>query len=275
MTEITVKIDLEAYKKMMGYADLIDAEYIGFLVIEQEDNDIIVKDVILPYQKVTSGDCEFDDTMFSVITENKNINPEKIKGWIHSHNNMEVFWSSTDEDTIKKLGRRMPFVVSIVVNKEHKMKTRVDIFRPFRVTLDDVTTKIDFYNKEFLEELKKEVDERVEIASYTYRKECPYRKKKNYHECKYASYSACPYNNPECPKINKYGRWYDRDYDREEDFLSSRDVCPFLGIECYSESCDGCAFLEETALDGYVFFEYRGKNCILYYWREGYGFSVS
>jgi len=160
---MVVKLCIEElpYRKAMKLAEMIDAEYIAFLVVEQREDKIVVKDIILPYQEVTSSSCEFDEKMFSVITESKNINPEEIKGWLHSHCDMSVFWSATDESTIKKLGRRMPFVVSIVVNKKRDLKARIDLFRPFRITLDDVEVEILWDDSDLEEELKREIEERT------------------------------------------------------------------------------------------------------------------
>ena len=256
------------YRKAMKLAEMIDAEYIAFLVVEQREDKLVVKDIILPYQEVTSSTCEFDEKMFSVITENKNINPEEIRGWLHSHNDMSVFWSGTDEDTIRKLGRRMPYVVSIVVNKKRELKARIDLFRPFRITLDDVETKILWDDSDLEEELSKEIEEKITKREYRFNwkpRECPF--KNDYSKCRFPSYSNCPYTNRDCPK-NDYS--YLRNAKSLKDNLDEDFLCIFTGDICTEYGwCRACPLFYQLIEDDYtITFKFRGKEFILYYWDE-------
>ena len=69
-----------------------------------EGTDILVTDIHIPKQTVTSTECLFDkddqaDIVFKVTMQDDNV----INGWIHSHVNMHTAFSCTDDATITKL----------------------------------------------------------------------------------------------------------------------------------------------------------------------------
>jgi hypothetical protein len=64
----------------------------------------------------------------------------RIKLWWHSHGDLGVFWSTTDEANIQRLANSS-YMISIVGNKDRKSLTRIDLYQPFHVTLNDVRTE--------------------------------------------------------------------------------------------------------------------------------------
>lgn len=66
---------------------------------------------------------------------------EDIVFWIHSHNTMGVFWSSTDNACVVEFGRaedRDGYLASIVFNNKFDSRCRVDMFNPSHITFDDI-----------------------------------------------------------------------------------------------------------------------------------------
>jgi len=199
----------KAYLKLKYYTLEVNGEVIGFLVIDDTDN-LLVEDVILPKQEISSTTCDFNSLQFDTLISGNNIDISKIKGWFHSHDTMGLGFSHTDDNTIDKLGRRMPYVVSIVTCKRNNnisLQAKIDIFRPIRVEEElDVITVVEDDNQ-LRDDIKNEIKERVTKKSVvTYHPKgdvvCPYP----FGQCDYKSYQFCPYVNSQCPK-NKYRRW--------------------------------------------------------------------
>lgn len=110
-----------------------------------ENTDILVTDIHIPKQTVTSTECLFDkddqaDIVFKVTMEANNV----INGWIHSHVNMHTAFSCTDDATIEKLlDYTDDYVISICVNKKQSLNGRVDYisnnkFGRFVETVDNI-----------------------------------------------------------------------------------------------------------------------------------------
>jgi len=68
--------------------------------------------------------------------------PSTLKFWWHSHANMDVFWSGTDNSTINRFSS--DWLVSMVSNKRGQFKVRFDVFHPIRMCLDDMNVGIGY-----------------------------------------------------------------------------------------------------------------------------------
>jgi len=200
----------KAYLKLKYYTLEVDGEIIGFLIID-DVNGLLVEDVILPRQEISSTTCDFNSLQFDTLLSDNNIDISKIRGWFHSHDTMGLGFSHTDDDTIEKLGRRMPYVVSIVTCKRRNnnidLEAKIDIFRPIRIEERlDITTEIEDDNQ-LRQLVQNEIKERVSkrrVVIYHPRSDvvCPFPSG----QCDYKGYQFCPYVNSKCPK-NKYKRW--------------------------------------------------------------------
>lgn len=110
----------------------------GLGVIVVEDGKPTVKHMRLLEQTVSSGEVDWSDDAHPDYLEWL-YTPEEnggagftetsygIYSW-HSHGNMSVFWSSTDQDFINKVGLTVPYVFSSVFNTKGDVKHRVDMF---------------------------------------------------------------------------------------------------------------------------------------------------
>jgi hypothetical protein len=65
----------------------------------------------------------------------------QLRAWVHSHADMEVFWSNTDDRCIEGL-QGNPYTVSVVVNRKGDVRARIDVFHPIRVVIDDVPVNL-------------------------------------------------------------------------------------------------------------------------------------
>ena len=61
-----------------------------------------------------------------------------LDSWIHSHADMDVFFSTTDVKNIQQAFSQSPYVLSIVVNRSGKMLARLTQSSPFTIEVDGV-----------------------------------------------------------------------------------------------------------------------------------------
>ena len=161
-----IRISGKAYQKMKFYTQLADGEIAGLLIVGKDTEGMLIDDVILFEQTAGASIVELskDDMgkfMRDMITQNKADIIPKIRGWWHSHSDMGTFWSTTDDDCIKRLMKRMDFVISIVTNKAETMKVRIDCKKPFKFSIDDYPAVAIMDDIPLFVECKKEVEEKV------------------------------------------------------------------------------------------------------------------
>jgi|TARA_R100000501_G_C2592098_1_gene91778 proteasome lid subunit RPN8/RPN11 len=116
-------------------------EWMATLIGKQEDNYMLVDEIQIFEQEVSGSTCELTDKGNEDMAKTENI------GWIHSHNTMDVFLSSTDVDTANFNG------ISLCVNNKLEFDGKIRKLLPCGVyALLDV-------------ELETEIDEDEEITS--------------------------------------------------------------------------------------------------------------
>ena len=161
LLDIAVFIDGEAWAKMRHWVKLAGNDEVSCLglIDEIKDNDriiaLIVSEIYLLEQTVSGGDTELDDKAVAnlmIQLAADGIDTSRLRCWIHSHAGMKTFWSSTDEECCSQLANNS-YSVSIVTNLRGNLLTRIDIYNPFRVTLNKVPTQIHCACSKELEEL--------------------------------------------------------------------------------------------------------------------------
>lgn len=161
MVKIFIKPDL--YIKLFEYAKSVNHEISGLGAIKYNpDTHIInIEDIYLLRQRSTVGDTEIQPDAIAQLLLDPNIDPSTIKFWWHSHGNLGVFWSQQDESCINGLGQSMDWLVSLVIDRKHHYRLRLDIFRPQRITMDNLTLYIPFNidKKQLLAEVRSKVND--------------------------------------------------------------------------------------------------------------------
>ncbi len=100
-----IKITVNAMRKIKSYAALMKGdECYGFLVCPEGKNDGIITDAVLaPGQRVCAGSADLSEAGASEAkAEIENMNAKALGFW-HSHGNMGVFHSSTDNHNLEEL----------------------------------------------------------------------------------------------------------------------------------------------------------------------------
>ena len=97
--------------------------------VEIRGQQLYIPDIlhVLPMER-GPGHVELDmDELAKFLTQHVRAgkNPERVRLWFHTHVNMSVFFSGTDEDTIKRLAAMMPLVVAVVTNQSGEALWRI------------------------------------------------------------------------------------------------------------------------------------------------------
>ena len=131
--DLCVEIEAEAWECVRQWTQMADGEFSCLGIVE---DDLYVPEVFLLEQECSDTATELDPESIAALLVGLD-RPEKARCWIHSHADMQCFWSNTDEGCIEGLANES-FLVSIVVNKAGDYRCRLDLFQPVRLTIDKV-----------------------------------------------------------------------------------------------------------------------------------------
>ena len=150
--KIRVLYSLKAYRKMRQWVEMAKGEVSGLGLVSEESTptgqllQYIVTDIFLIKQQCSGTDTLLDSGaigQFMIELVQQNIDVSKIKLWWHSHGDLKTFWSATDEQCVRDL-TNSSFMISTVTNKEESLLTRIDLYRPFHVTVNNIETDIQY-----------------------------------------------------------------------------------------------------------------------------------
>jgi hypothetical protein len=154
----------EVEERMRHYTNLAAGEVSGLGTVEEFDGGFLVTDLFLPKQTCSPGGTDLDqESVATLIMEldQAGKDPGALRFWWHSHGNLDVFWSGTDEQCINNLANG-DYVLSLVTNKRGDVLARLDIFRPVRVTLDKVPVSVRSAGESLRERCREEIMQKVE-----------------------------------------------------------------------------------------------------------------
>ena len=149
------------YKEIMLSARVAKGEISWIGEVMLCPGGVLISEVFLIEQKTTPSKTKLVDEAYAqflmqYIQRGKDI--ANLKLWVHSHADMGVFWSPvTDEGTINT-HRRAEYFLSLVVNRKGERLARIDLFFPFRVTMDELEIVV---MPEYPPELVAQVTEQV------------------------------------------------------------------------------------------------------------------
>lgn len=171
MKKIKISIPLQNYLKLKYYTTLCPMEISGLGKIsysKKDKNNIKIEDVFIFPQKVGYSNTDLDKKSIALFLEKeytKNKSISDIRLWWHSHADMPVSFSSTDELTIQNFGETSDFIISLVTNHKMEMVARIDIFNPFMNTIEDVDIDITSKEDKILEnKIKKELEKNIQMS---------------------------------------------------------------------------------------------------------------
>ena len=167
---LNLRIPLKIWQQMTYYTKIcLPNEVTGIGTLKKLKNgDLEVERLFLPYQKISTFLCTFEDTaLHSIITdlmvEGKSEEVEKLKFRWHSHGYGKCFFSGTDKKDISEWSG--DWVVNLVMNADNQYLARADIFEPICIEDYPVNVLIDYpMNRRLFDICKGEIDARVSVS---------------------------------------------------------------------------------------------------------------
>ncbi len=152
-----VYLESGAYERLnLYYKHCTTGEISGLgSVYIDTDGDLVVNDVFLLPQEADPGETEIDaatmgDWLTAMIQDGKD--PEQVKLWWHKH--PIESWSGVDQTNIDVALKNDSWMLSIVKTPT-KLLARLDIYKPFRITMDELTVREFKYTNDELDALIK------------------------------------------------------------------------------------------------------------------------
>jgi len=174
-----------AWEKLKAYVDSVDIEISGQAKssIDKAKKIITVQDLMIYDQTCTGSTTDLDEGAMAKFMHElmkKKENPRNWNIWWHSHVDMGVFWSSTDENNIQSHDEQK-FLISIVTNKKREINARIDIWQTeptFGLNMvfrQDVEVYVLEEKDTALQaKIKKEVKKKVKTETYQKQSACPF-----------------------------------------------------------------------------------------------------
>lgn len=160
-----LRLSFQIKEQLRHYVESVNGEISLFGKVEISDEYIELIELKLFEQECSAASSTIENSDVA-----KFINEEVKKGnslvgwnaWIHSHANMEVFWSGTDTGTMDENPLNTNFMLSLVTNKAEEYRARLDIYEPMHVFKDNLDVVIEYPEDESqLKRIKKEIKKLV------------------------------------------------------------------------------------------------------------------
>lgn len=170
MPNMRVIIDNQVYQKIQYWVNKATGEVSGLgKGVWTANGAFKVTSAILLKQENTGTSTDLDPADVSKAMFELREEPGHLNFWWHSHVDMGVFWSGTDTDTIRSIGRN-GFVVATVFNKKREMLsafyTQSTDMLP-EVFLAEIPTQVlQFLDRDQTAMWDKEYDEKCKTKTY-------------------------------------------------------------------------------------------------------------
>jgi hypothetical protein len=163
--DINIQVDATAWAKILLWTDMAQGEFSALGLVEELDNTLRVTEVFLLEQQCDCAGTEIDQAAVAQLML-EGVDPGKLRCWIHSHADMQVFWSNADDQCIQGLANG-EWLLSLVVNKSHESMMRIDQFHPTQIYLEDVIWEVHYpIDPELEARCKAEFKKKVRESNY-------------------------------------------------------------------------------------------------------------
>lgn len=136
----------QAWHKMHALTQKAEGEVQGLGRVDVRKGNIVVVDEIAIFEQDASSastETNKDEMMKFMYERVKEGDASKWRLWWHSHASMGTFFSGTDTTFIDDTaGETADWLLSLVTNKAGDISARLDCYRPFRITVNDVTAEM-------------------------------------------------------------------------------------------------------------------------------------
>ena len=145
--DLAVVLTREAFEQLFGWFHATPDEISCLGVVKREGNLFVVERFHLVTQTGSGAHTELDPEAVGVLMEEllahgKVDEAKSLKCWAHSHPGMEVFWSGTDQQTVRLLAA--DWLVSLVVSDDFAIRARLDTRLPVPLTVDHAPVYVEW-----------------------------------------------------------------------------------------------------------------------------------
>ncbi len=151
--EILISKELE--DKINWLVNNYDNEIGAWLIGEITNESILIEDFLIPNQDVSGASVDTSGKALVELRKEYGDKCKKIIGHWHSHNTMGNSWSTTDEDFMKEFVAPRERAVFIVSSQSDKHRIRLELTKPFKISLDELEYKIPYEDSKIGNKLKK------------------------------------------------------------------------------------------------------------------------
>lgn len=169
VAKFEIEIDKEVNDKIDWFTDNYPKEISGWLVGDITKDLISITDLLIPYQEV--GDASVDTSGGDLIKLRKEYGDKclKIIGHWHSHNTMDNYWSTTDDNFIDEYMEQREKAIFFVSGKGNDHRVRVEIRKPLNISIDEldycvVSEEVNELGKELLKVIEEKVTEQKIVS---------------------------------------------------------------------------------------------------------------
>jgi hypothetical protein len=164
--EPEISVTLEAYRKMRNYVMIHDKEIGWFGTVVNDGNKYVIADVFLPEQEVNGTYNEIGDkTLIKLASELNSEQISRIKCYGHSHVNMSVSPSGTDNEQVEELTSGSSWFITVINNKRDNWYVAFnDYARGLQFEFDELPLYIP-KDETIANEIKEKVKNRVVVAT--------------------------------------------------------------------------------------------------------------
>lgn len=175
MTLPKIIIPQDIRNKIQYIVDKVPVEVsgLGNIVFDKAENAYRVTSICLIKQEVGSAHTDLDDDAVAQALYDTRNEEGELCFWWHSHVNMDTFWSTTDHDTMDKIGAN-GLCIAVVFNKKQSMRGAIVMnpegFPTIKLDNVDIITEVTYAFDS--EELDKEITDKVKqrsLASTTWK----------------------------------------------------------------------------------------------------------
>lgn len=159
--KVNIKIVMSKtfFDKIDWFVHNYEQEIGGWIEGKVNEEGFYLKDLLIPNQDVSSGSVETEPKDLVKLRKEYGNRCQDIVGNWHSHNTMGAFWSHIDEEFVEKYmqGRDMRI---FIVSSTNGHLLRVEIRKPFFISVDKLNFEIEHKNNKFAKELQKEINKK-------------------------------------------------------------------------------------------------------------------
>ena len=118
-----VLIEQRAYDQIVCYCtEQTKYEWTAFAHVDVDGENFVISDVRIPKQENTSASSDIEPEDLNNLDMEFTMDGKDMRCWIHHHNTMSAFWSTTDMENMKTLTVSGSWFVSIVTNNKLEMR---------------------------------------------------------------------------------------------------------------------------------------------------------